>query len=139
MRTTQYLDLFVTNREVSNMKTGRNPNVLDEDSSFSQQPASSPLVFDSVKSKFYFPPVNDSISFGTVDHDAHINTQIEYSTNHVNISTSIQELNTSHRICGLDRTQRPTIIAMSVRNPQLARYLLIGNRRKFLYVEASTV
>ena len=51
---------------------------------------------------------------------------------------SIQELNILHLTCELERSQLLTILAMSVQNPQLAGYLLIGNRSKFLYVEGST-
>ena len=41
MQKTQYPDLFVIYREGFNMRTGhKNPNVVDEDLSFSQQPTS---------------------------------------------------------------------------------------------------
>ena len=46
---------------------------------------------------------------------------------------SIEELNTLHHICELER-----ILAMSVQNPQHAGYLSTGNRSNFLYVENST-
>ena len=49
------------------MNIGKNPNVVDEDSSFCQQPMSSQLVFDSVKHDNYFPLLNEPKSFGTVD------------------------------------------------------------------------
>ena len=48
---------------------------------------------------------------------------------------TVQELNT---VCELERTQLLTILAMSVKNPQLAGFLLTGNRSNFLYVEGST-
>ena len=51
---------------------------------------------------------------------------------------TVQELNTLHTVCELERTQLLTIIAMSVKNPQLAGFLLTGIRRNFLYVEGST-
>ena len=51
---------------------------------------------------------------------------------------TVQELNTLHTICELERTQLLTILAMSVQNPQLAGFLLTGNRSNFLYVEGST-
>ena len=51
---------------------------------------------------------------------------------------TVQELNTLHTICELERTQLLTILAMSVKNPQLAGFLLTGNRSNFLYVEGST-
>ena len=51
---------------------------------------------------------------------------------------SVQELNTLHTVCELERTQLLTILAMSVKNPQLAGFLFTGNRSNFLYVEGST-
>ena len=51
---------------------------------------------------------------------------------------TVQELNTLHTICELEKTQLLTILAMSVKNPQLAGFLLIGSRSNFLYVEGST-
>ena len=51
---------------------------------------------------------------------------------------TVQELNTLHTVCELERTQLLTILAMSVKNPQLAGFLLTGNRSNFLYVEGST-
>ena len=49
----------------------------------------------------------------------------------------VQELNTLHTLCGLERSHLLTILAMSVKNPQLASFLLTGNRSNFLYVEGS--
>ena len=51
---------------------------------------------------------------------------------------TVQELNTLHTICELERTQLLTISAMSVKNPQKAGFLLTGNCSNFLYVEGST-
>ena len=51
---------------------------------------------------------------------------------------TVQKLNTLHTICELERTQLLTILGMSVKNPQLAVFLLTGNRSNFLYVEGST-
>ena len=45
---------------------------------------------------------------------------------------TVQELNTLHTICELERTHLLTILAMSVKNPQLAGFLLTGNRSNFL-------
>ena len=50
----------------------------------------------------------------------------------------VQELNTLHTVCDLERTQLLTIVAMSVENPQLAGFLLTGIRSNFLYVEGSS-
>ena len=51
---------------------------------------------------------------------------------------SVAELNTLHTICEVERTQLLTILAMSVKNPQLAGFLLTQDRSNFLYVEGST-
>ena len=51
---------------------------------------------------------------------------------------TVQELNTLHTICELERNQLLTILAMSVQNPQLAGFLLTGNPSNFLQVEGST-
>ena len=51
---------------------------------------------------------------------------------------TVQELNTLHTLCELGRTQLLTILAMSVKSPQLAGFLLTGNRSNFLYDEGST-
>ena len=50
---------------------------------------------------------------------------------------TLQELNTLHTICEIERSQLLTILAMSVQNPQFAGFLLTGNRSNFLYVEGS--
>ena len=51
---------------------------------------------------------------------------------------TVQELNTLQTICELERNQLLTVFAMSEQNPQLADFLLTGNRSNFLYVESST-
>ena len=50
----------------------------------------------------------------------------------------VQELNTLHTVCELERTQLLTVLAMSVKNPQLPGFVLTRNRSNFLYVEGST-
>ena len=91
------------------------------------------LVLDTSNNKFIFPALNVSNNFATIDYDAHINTKIDYTINHVFRSMTVQELNTLHTICELERNQLLTILAMSVQNPQLAGFLLTGNRSDFLY------
>ena len=55
MHTTQYLDLFVNDCGGFNMNTGKkNPIVVHEILSFSEQPSPSPLVLDSVNIKTTF-------------------------------------------------------------------------------------
>ena len=88
--------------------------------------------------KYLFSALNVSNNFATLDYDAHINTKNDFTINHVFKSMTVQELNTLHTICELERTQLLTILAMSVKNPQLAGFLLTGNRSTFLYVEGST-
>ena len=133
MHTEQYLELITTYLEGFNMSTAnKNPIVVAEDLSFSQQPRSSLLVFDSVKSKWNFHPPNDSNSFGTVDYDAQVFANIDFSMNHVLKSMSTHELDTLDHICEIERTQLQTILAMSVQILQLAGYLLTGKSSNFL-------
>ena len=96
------------------------------------------IQFDTSNQKYIFPALNVSNNFATLDYDAHIHTKIDFTINHVFKSKTVQELNTLHTICELERTQLLTILAMSVKNPQLAGFLLTGNRSNFLYVEGST-
>ena len=72
--------------------------------------------------KYIFPALNVSNNFATLDYNAHINTKIDFTTNHVFISMTVQELYTLHTVCGIERTQWLTILAMSVKNPQLAGF-----------------
>ena len=51
---------------------------------------------------------------------------------------NVSDLNTLHTVCELERNQLLTIRAMSVKNPQLAGFLLTQNRSNFLYVKGST-
>ena len=96
------------------------------------------IQFDNSNKKYIFPALNISNNFATIDYDAHINTKIDFTINHVFKSMTVQELNTLHTVCELERTQLLTILAMSVKNPQIAGFLLTGNRSNFLYVEGST-
>ena len=98
----------------------------------------SPLVFDLVTNKYYFPPVKDPKTFGTLDYDALLNTMREYSINRVIKFRTNKELKTLHHICAQEWTQLLAILAKSVQNPQLADYLSKGNRSTFLYVEGAT-
>ena len=130
---TQYSDLFVTYTDGFNMHTGQpNPHsMIDEN-------ISGKIVLDNSNNKFVFPALNVSNNFATIDYDAHINTKIDYTRNHVFRYMTVQELNTLHTICELERNQLLTILAMSVQNHQLAGFLLTGNRSNFLHVEGST-
>ena len=130
---TQYSDLFVTYTDGFNMHTGQpNPHSMIDEY------ISGKIILDNSNSKFVFPALNVSNNFATIDYDAHINTKIDYTINHVFRSLTVQELNTLHTICELERNRLLTILAMSVQTPQLAGFLLTGNRSNFLYVEGST-
>ena len=137
---TQYPDLFITYKEGFNMQTGKpNPLQLPQNEQYNQlttQLISGKLIHN--QNKFLFPALNSSNNFATIDYEAHINTKIDYSINHVFKSMSVAELNPLHTICEVERTQLLTILAMSVKNPQLAGFLLTQNRSNFLYVEGST-
>ena len=120
---TQYSDLFVTYTDDFNMHTG--------------QPNTHSMIDEYISGKLVF--LNVSNNFATIDYDAHINTKIDHTINHVFHSMTVQEHNTLHTICEVERNQLLTILAMSVQNPQLAGFLSIaGNRSNFLYVEGST-
>ena len=130
---TQYSDLFVTYTDGFKMHRGQpNPHsMIDECISVK-------IVLDNSNNNFVFPALNVSNNFATFDYDAHINTKIANTINHVFCSMTVQELNTLHTICELERNQFLTILAMSVQKPQLAGFLLTGNRSNFLHVEGST-
>ena len=130
---TQYSVLFVTYTDGFNMHTGQpNPQSMINEN------ISGKLVLDNSNNKFVFPALNVSNNFATIEYDAHITTKIDNTINHVFRSKTVQELNTLHSVCELERNQLLTILAMSVQNPQIAGVVLTGNRSNFLYVEGST-
>ena len=96
------------------------------------------IVLDTSNDKVISPALNVSNNFATIDYDAHINSKIDYTINPFFRSMTVQELNSLHTICELERNQFLTILAMSEQNPQLAGFPLTGNRSSFLYVEGST-
>ena len=129
----QYEDIFVTYLDGFDINNGqpRPHSILDKK-------ISRKIQFDTSNQKYIFPALNVSNNFATLDYDAHINTKFDFTINHVFKSMKVQELNTLYTVCELERTQLLTILAMSVKNPQLAGFLLTGNRSNFLYVEGST-
>ena len=129
----QYSDFFVTFTDGFIMHTGQ-PNPQ----SMINEYISGKLALDNSNTKFIFPALNFSNNFATINYDAHINTKTDSTINHVFRSRTVQELNTLHIVCELERNQLLTKLAMSVQNPQLAGLLLTGNRNNFLYVEGST-
>ena len=106
--------------------------------SIRDQKFSGKIQIDTSNQKYIFPALNVSNNFATLDYDAHINTKIDFTINNVFKSMKIQELNTLHTVCELERTQLLTTLAMSVKNPQLSGFLITGIRSKVLYVEGST-
>ena len=122
------------------MQTGKpNPLQLPQDEQYNQlttQLISGKLIH--TKDKLLFPALISLNNFATIDYEAQINTKLDFLINHVFKSMSVAELNTLHTICEVERTQLLTILAMSVKNPQLAGFPLTQNRSNFLYVEGST-
>ena len=119
---TQFSDLFVTYTDGFNLHTGQ-PN----SHSMIDEYISGKIVLDTSSNKFIIPALNVSNNFATIDNDAHINTKIDYTDNHVFRSKTVQELNNLHTICELERNQLLTILAMSVQNPHQSGFLLTGN------------
>ena len=130
---TQYSDLFVTYTDGINMHTGH-PNPQSMMNGYT----SGKIVLDNSNNKFIFPALIVSNNFATIDYDAHINTKIDYTINHVLRSKTVQELNTLQAVFEFERYELLTIFAMLVQNPQFAAFLLTGNCSNFLYVEGST-
>ena len=130
---TQYDDIFVTYLDGFNMNNGqlRPHSIVDQN-------ISGRIQFDTSNQKYILPALIVSKHFATLDYAAHINTKIDFTINHVIKFMTVQELNTLHTVCEIERTQLLIILAMSVKNPQLAGFLLTGKRCNFLYVEGST-
>ena len=130
---TQYDDIFVSYLDGFDMNSGQpRPHSIIDQRNIGQ------IQFDTSNQKYKFPALKISNNFATLDYDAHINTKIDFTKNYVFKSMTVQELNTLHKVCELERTQLSTILAMSVRNPQLAGFRLTGNRSNFLFVKRST-
>ena len=85
-----------------------------------------------------FPALNSSNTVATIDYEAHIHNKRDYFNNHVFNTMSDAELNTLHTICDIERTQLSTLFAMSVKNPQLAGFLLTQSHSNFIYVDGSS-
>ena len=130
---TQYDDIFVTYLDGFDMN-----NEQPRPHSIIDQNIRGRIQFDTSNQKCIFPALNVPNNFATLDYDVHINTKNDFTKNHVFKFMTVQELNTLHTVCELERTQVVTILAMSVKNSQLAGFLLTGNRSNFLYVEGST-
>ena len=68
------------------------------------QNISGEIHFDKSNRKYIFPALNISSNFATINYDAHINTKIEFTINYVIKSMTVQERNTLHTVCELERT-----------------------------------
>ena len=78
MQKNQYLDLFVICRQGFDRNTGHKNRIFGaEEPSITQRAKSSPLVFESVKNNYHFPPLNHSNIFGTVDYDPCLKTNVD--------------------------------------------------------------
>ena len=101
---TQYADIFVTYLDGFDMNNGqpRPHSLIGQNIRRRKQ-------FDTSNQKYRFPALNVSNNFATLDYDAHINTKIDSTINHVIKSMTVQELNTLHTVCELERTQLLTI------------------------------
>ena len=95
--TTQNSDFF-TYQEGFNVHTGQ-PNPR----SIMAEYISGKIVLDSTTKHYVFPALNVSNNFATIDYDANNNTKIDYTITHVVCSMTVQELNTLHNICELER------------------------------------
>ena len=96
------------------------------------QNISGKIQLDTSNQKYIFPALNVSNNFATLEYDAHIITKIDFTKNHVFKPMTVQKLNTLHTVCELERTKVLTILAVSVKNLQLAGFRLTGNRSNFL-------
>ena len=95
---TQYEDIFVTYLDGFDMNTG-----LPKPHSTIDQTVSGNIKYDDSNKRYIFPALNISNNFATLDYDAHINTKIDFTINHVFKSITVQELNTLHTICELKK------------------------------------
>ena len=76
------------------------------------------IVLDTTRQHHVSAALNVSNNFATIDYGAHIITKTYRKFNQVFPSMTVQELNTLHTICELER--KHLIFAMSVQNAQLA-------------------
>ena len=103
--TTHYFDLFVTYEEGFNMHTGKfNPLQLLEDEQYTK--LSTQLIFGKLvhtQNKIFFPALNSSNNFATIDYEAQINTKIAFFINQFFKTMSVAELNALHIIVKLKK------------------------------------
>ena len=78
---------------------------LPKPHSIIDQTISGNIEYDDSNKRYIFLALNISKNFATLDYDAHLNTKIDFTIKHVFKSMTVQELNTLHTICELERTQ----------------------------------
>ena len=90
---TQNDDIFVTYLDGFDMDNGqpRPHSIIDQN-------ISGRIHFDTSNQKYIFHALNVSNNFATLEYDAHINTKIDFTMNHVFKSMTVQELNTLHTV-----------------------------------------
>ena len=99
LSSTQDDDIFVTYLDGFDMNNGqpRPHSIIDQN-------INGRIQFDTSNQKYIFPALNYSNKFATLDYDAHINTKIDFTINHVFKTMTVQELITLHTVCELERT-----------------------------------
>ena len=99
LSSTQDDDIFVTYLDGFDMNNGqpRPHSIIDQN-------INERIQFDTSNQKYIFPALNYSNNFATLDYDAHINTKIDFTINHVFNTMTVQELITLHTVCELERT-----------------------------------
>ena len=99
LSSTQDDDIFVTYLDGFDMNNGqpRPHSIIDQN-------INGRIQFDTSNQKYIFPALKYSNNFATLDYDAHINTKIDFTINHVFKTMTVQELITLHTVCELERT-----------------------------------
>ena len=100
----------------------------EQSNSVKKENTSGQTVLDPNNKKQVLSALNVPNNFATVNFDAYFNTKMNYAVNRDFFSITVQELNTLHTVCESERNQLLTILAMPVRNPHFAGFLLTGNR-----------
>ena len=81
------------------------------------------IVFDVSNNQVILPALNVSNNFATIECDAHINKQIDYTINQVFRSMTVQELNTLHAVCELEQNQHLTTLQCQYKTLNMLDFL----------------
>ena len=76
--------------------------------------------------------------FGVIHYDIHLDMKLDCTISRIFQEISLTELETLHQLCELERTQILQSLALAVLKMPYARYLLSGNRSKFIDYEGNT-